>query len=158
MDAQGVLHYLAGHGVPAGLARRAVARMAASESSRQAHSAAARALIALAAGRKVQLPSDLGGAVVGGTQGVGVPGSEYMDPFEEDEIELRPWDSTGRAAWGRPGGTGPGDPGDLMPASRPRDPGTVMGSRSRPVDPGEVMGSGLDDKLVTLAARVAASG
>lgn len=93
--------------------------------------------------------------MVGGGKKVGVPGSELMDAFEEDELKLMPWDAN---ALGRLPGKGPIGPGELMPAARPRDPGTVMGKHARPVDPGEVMRSRPNQFVIRLAAQVAAGG
>ncbi|MCB1888059.1 MAG: hypothetical protein KDH20_10680 [Rhodocyclaceae bacterium] len=188
MKTHQILTFLKRSGVPGDLARRALGRIAADAASRRGQSPAGRMLLALASGRKVQLPADMGGMVVGGGMGVVRPGSDVMEPEEEEvqmrpadlraqrgggrpgtpggelmedgeeEIQMRPWDRLGRAGRFTTGGKGPVDPGEMMPATRPRDPGTVMGSRARPVDPDEVMRSQVNDKVVGLAARVAAGG
>ncbi|MET0051740.1 MAG: hypothetical protein ABW095_11750 [Candidatus Thiodiazotropha sp.] len=147
--------FLTQSGVSTELAHRAIARIVNSSQMRRPQSNPARTLITLAARHKVRLPPGFDGWVAGEGKRLGIPGSDLME-IEEEELLLMPWDS--QAASHTPPGRGPIGPGELMPASRPRDPGTVMGTQARPVNPDEVMGPSLSQTLNRLAAQVAAYG
>ncbi len=147
--------FLTQSGVPSNLAHRAVSRIVSCSQMRRPQSNPARTLLTLAASHKVSLPAGFDGWIAGGGKRLGIPGSDLME-IEEDELLLMPWDS--QAAARTIPGSGPVGPGELMPASRPRDPGTVMAAQARPVNPDEVMGSSLIQTLNRLASQVAAYG